>query len=192
MRRLTRDQLTCDELMEELWRPVVGYEGLYEVSDLGRVRSMDRWLPCRDGQNQWHRGKVLKQFNNGNGYQGVSLSNLCEGIKPKRLYVHSLVLESFIGPRPHRYQAAHGDGDRSNNRLLNLRWATVSDNLADKLGHGTHQLGEQNPVAILSESDVLSIRQQYRHGLGITLALKYGVDPGTIYAVVKRKSWGWL
>jgi hypothetical protein len=179
-------------MMQEVWQPVVGYEGLYEVSDLGRVRSLDRWLPCRDGQRQWHRGKVLKQLSNGNGYQGVSLSNLCEGIKPKRMYAHSLVLESFVGPRPSGHQAAHGDGDRSNNRLSNLRWATVSDNLADKLDHGTHQLGEQNPIAVLSEVDVLSIRQRYRHGLGATLAREYGVDPGTVYAVVKQKNWHWL
>jgi hypothetical protein len=178
--------------MKEVWRPVVGYEGLYEVSDMGRVRSMDRWLLCRDGQLQWHRSKVLKPLDNGKGYRGVSLSNLCESVKPIRLYVHSIVLESFIGPRPSDHQAAHGDGDRSNNRLSNLRWATVSDNNADKLDHGTHQFGEQNPSAILNEADVLSIRQRYRRGIGATLAREYGVDSGTVYAIVKRKNWGWL
>jgi len=176
----------------EQWKPVPGYEGLYEVSDRGRVRSVDRWLNCRDGQRQWHRGRLLKQVDNGNGYQGVSLSNLCEGTRPKRFYVHFLVLDAFVGPRPDEHQAAHGDGNRLNNRLSNLRWATVSENIADKLKHGTHQLGEQNPVAVLNEADVISIRQNYRYGLGSTLAQQYGVDPGTIYAVVKRKNWAWL
>jgi hypothetical protein len=176
----------------EQWKPVLGYEGLYEVSDQGRVRSVDRWLNCRDGQRQWHRGKLLKQLDNGNGYQGVALSNTCKGTKPKRFYVHFLVLDTFVGPRPDKHQAAHGDGDRSNNRLSNLRWATVSENIADKLKHGTHQLGERNPVAVLNEANVISIRQNYCHGLGSTLAQQYGVDPGTIYAVVKRKNWAWL
>lgn len=176
----------------EQWKPVLGYEGLYEVSDQGRVRSVDRWLVCRDGQRQWHRGKVLKQLDNNNGYQGVSLSNLCRGTKPKRVHVHSLVLNSFVGPRPDGHQAAHGDGDRSNNRLSNLRWATVSDNHADKLKHGTHQLGEQNPVAVLNKDAVIAIRKNYRHGLGSTLAQQYGVSTGTIYAVVKRRTWAWL
>ena len=187
----TRNCQVMTSIVEQ-WKPIVGYEGLYEVSDQGRVRSLDRWLSCRDGQRQWHRGRVLKQFSNGNGYQGVSLSNLCNGYNPKRLYVHSLVLESFVGPRPNGHQAAHNDGDRSNNRLSNLRWATVSDNLADKLDHGTHQFGEQNPVAILSEADVLSIRHRYYRGIGATLAREYGVNPGTIYSIVKKRNWGWL
>lgn len=114
--------------MEE-WRPVVGYEGLYEVSDLGRVRSLDRIVNYRDGRRFTYKGVSLVLSDNGYGYAVVTLSKGKDSKKVR--LVHSLVLESFEGPRPPKLDICHRDNDKRNNRLENLRYDTRVGNLAD-------------------------------------------------------------
>ena len=117
------------------WRPVVGYEGSYEVSTRGRVRSLDRVL--HDG-HKW-RGRELKLVSRmaHDGTPRVQVTLHLGGRQRTRL-VHHLVLESFIGPRPEGMEACHWDGDASNNCLNNLRWDTHVENEHDKVRHGTH------------------------------------------------------
>lgn len=119
----------------ERWRPVVGYEGLYEVSDEGRVRSLDRLLPSeRWGGLRKLSGAILKPSDNGQtGHQFV---RLWRDKKPCRRYVHHLVLEAFVGPRPEGLEALHQDDTPTNNRLSNLRWGTRSENLRDSVRNG--------------------------------------------------------
>ena len=119
--------------MLEEWRPVLGYEGLYEVSDAGRVRSLSREV--RSGRGvRVVEGRVLHPTPGALGRLSVSLSN---GRAVVRL-VHHLVLEAFVGPRPDGAECCHGDGDASNNRLSNLRWDTHRANVLDAVAHGTH------------------------------------------------------
>ena len=116
--------------MSETWKPISGYEGCYEVSDLGRVRSLDRQ------SHGFRAGRMLKQnIGVGNGYLYVTLYR-----KPhkRRANVHTLVLEAFAGPRPDGMEACHNDGDRTNPRLSNLRWGTHSENIYDIVRHGNH------------------------------------------------------
>lgn len=119
----------------EKWLPVVGYEGVYDVSDLGRVRSLDR----TDSRGHRIRGRLLKLVSKAetgpDSRQTVSIH--WGGVQRTRL-VHHLVLEAFIGPRPDGMEACHGDGDARNNAVSNLRWGTHQSNEADKLAHGTH------------------------------------------------------
>lgn len=122
----------------ERWLPVVGYEGFYEVSDHGRVRSLDRVIPItRAGykpHGQIRRGRLLKITGSGRYADRVSLSREPE---PRSTgYVHMLVLEAFIGPRPEGMWALHWDDDKRNNRLDNLRWGTPSDNNLDAVRNG--------------------------------------------------------
>lgn len=127
----------------ETWAPVLNYEGIYEVSDLGDVRSVDRYVPRssgkRGGQN-W-KGRVLVQGTQRGGYRKVTL---CRSGRMETRTVHSLVVEAFLGPRPSpEMQACHNDGDPANNRLSNLRWDTRQSNMADKHLHGTnHQVAK--------------------------------------------------
>lgn len=114
----------------ETWRPVVGYEGYYEVSERGRVRSMTRL----DNHGRRKVGRVLRAGVAGNGYLLVSLWR--DGIAASRT-VHSLVAEAFIGPRPEGMDVCHADGDRLNPVATNLRYDTRSANLADAREHGT-------------------------------------------------------
>lgn len=103
----------------EHWKPVVEFEGIYEVSDHGQVRNIaDR---ARTTINQ-----VLKPQKHNHGYLFVVLSN--GRAKQKRKYIHHLVMEAFVGPRPAEYETNHLDGDKGNNRLGNLEYCTALEN----------------------------------------------------------------
>lgn len=119
----------------EKWLPVVGWEGLYEVSDQGRVRSLDRITYGRNGSTRVARGRILTPATGSTGYLTVSLSNRSHH---KMRMVHILVAEAFIGARPAGHYCCHGDGVKLNNNLVNLRWDTPSGNMQDAVRHGTH------------------------------------------------------
>lgn len=106
---------------KERWRDVVGYEGLYEVSNLGRVKSS----VVRRGSD----GRVLRPRDNGRGALRVRLHF---GKKIQERYIHRLVLEAFVGPCPKGLECCHGPNhDKSDNRLCNLRWDTHYNNGQD-------------------------------------------------------------
>jgi hypothetical protein len=126
-------------------------------------------------------GKVLSPTDNGHGYLSVQLgSNV-------RRYVHRLVCEAFHGPAPKNHQVAHRDGNRKNNAPNNLRWATVKENMNDKLLHGTLVYGETQHNSKLKEKDVLKIRSSSA-GL-LSLAREYGVTTDTIWKAKTGQSW---
>lgn len=118
--------------MTESWRTVPGYEGLYEASDRGRIRSIDRIVPHPVQGSHRRRGLVLKQVPN-NGYLFVKLSR--DGVAPT-LGVHTVIALTFLGARtgPH---IRHLDGDSTNNVPSNLAYGTVAENTADRKSHGT-------------------------------------------------------
>jgi hypothetical protein len=111
----------------EHWRPVVEYEGFYDVSDLGRVCSRPRPGTKRGG-------RILKLPLNSHGYPIVSLSRDNSHVTRP---VHVLVAEAFIGPRPAGFHVCHNDGDRTNDALANLRYDTPAGNAQDMIDHGT-------------------------------------------------------
>lgn len=114
----------------EQWKAVAGYEGAYEVSSLGQIRSLDRL--ARNGRRIGGRG--LKPVRGSGGYFQV---NLYGDNGPRVLLVHRLVLTAFGGSPPEGAQARHLDGDQSNNGADNLAWGTSSENIRDQLRHGT-------------------------------------------------------
>ena len=125
---------------EEVWKPVPGYEGLYEVSNLGRVKSLPRKVRIvrwgKEGQRPVPE-KILTTTTEDHRFGHLFLY-LCREGKRKRWYVHTLVLTAFVGPRPDGMECLHGDGDPANNRVENLRWGTSSENTLDSVRHGTH------------------------------------------------------
>ena len=112
--------------MIEEWRPVVGYEGLYEVSNTGRVRSLDMYVKSRYGNYRLHKGKVLSPAKDKNGYLKV---NLCYNGKDKIIRVHRLVTEAFIPNPDNLPEVNHKDEDKTNNRVENLEWCDRSYNI---------------------------------------------------------------
>jgi hypothetical protein len=117
-------------------------------------------------------------------------------IKGKTIYkkVHILVLEEFVGPKPSNiHQACHNDGDSFNNNVTNLKWGTPSDNYQDRHGHGTNNTGMRNGRAVLTDKQVLEIRDRLLRGARQTdLGREYGVSQVTISMIKLRKKWGHL
>lgn len=121
----------------EVWKPVVGWEGYYEVSDHGRVRSVERVTVRSNGLKYTVRQQVMAQFREPKNHLLVTLNR--DGMKSgKNRLVHQLVLEAFVGPRPEGLVACHTDDDPDNNHLSNLRWATYSENTHDQIRNGGH------------------------------------------------------
>ena len=117
----------------ENWLPVVGWEGLYEVSDQGRVRSLDRVLASATGPRQW-RGRIHRLDTDKHGYPCIRLG----GSRGKRSAVHHLVMAAFVGPRPEGQEVRHLNDIRDDNRLANLAYGTRSENMYDCIRNGSH------------------------------------------------------
>lgn len=161
--------------MEEVWLTPDGYDGLYRVSNFGRVFGIKR-------------GNVLKPTREETGYHTVCLS-ACGEVTKFRLNV--LVLSTFCGPPPFQgAHAAHNDGDKSNNTLRNLRWATSVENQADVDRHGRRCRGEDVFGAVLTEGDVLIIRERLATGeRNRPVAEDFGVSISTVHLIRHRKIW---
>lgn len=124
----------------EQWRDIPGWEETYQVSNRGRIRGKDIDRLDKNGRPWRKKGTIHGQHVKPNGYVYVNLKS-----KPRkqRRYVHQLVLEAFVGPRPEGAEACHDNGDREDNRLENLRWDTVSENRLDIKRMGRHNEGNK-------------------------------------------------
>lgn len=125
--------------MSELWLPVPGYEGFYEVSDQGRVRSVDRVIQTRKGPSR-RKGRVRRPHVHKQGYLELPL---CRDGEQQMFTVHRLVMLAFVGPRPEGMDICHGDGDKRNNSVSNLRYDTHTENQLDIVRQGRHQLANK-------------------------------------------------
>lgn len=134
--------MNATQNMPETWKPIVGWEGLYSVSDHGKVRSEPRMSPRRNGSFYTVRGRELKQWpNKTDNHYMVVMSG--EG-RRKYAYVHSLVAESFIGPRAKGMEVRHLDDDFQNNHISNLTYGTRSENSYDRVRNGIHHWAKRD------------------------------------------------
>jgi NUMOD4 motif/HNH endonuclease len=119
------------------WKPIPGWDELYEVSDDGRVRSLDRTIIVPNPHGvlapREYKGRDLQLFATGKGYPSVKLSR--PGQRPVTVYVHEAVMTAFVGPRPADFETCHGNGIPSDNRLCNLRYDTRKANAQDRVRH---------------------------------------------------------
>lgn len=170
----------------EEWRAIPGYEGLYEVSDQGRVRSLDRICRGPVGTTERHNGRVLKGYRLSRGhYHAVDLSK--DSQKTHRT-VHSLVAEAFVGPRPPGMDVMHLDGDRGNNRVENLRYGTRTENL-----HQTYEYGGRQANGKLTKTEAMDVIRRLEKGEHpIALAEEYGVNNAAIYHIRNGTAFKWL
>ncbi|MGF0422203.1 NUMOD4 domain-containing protein [Acinetobacter baumannii] len=174
----------------ENWKAIKNYEGLYEVSDLGRVRSLDRMVAVPHGGQRLAKGQVLKPKQHRDGYLCVFLSKKQKQICPM---IHKLVLEAFVGERPSGMQACHGNGDKTDNRLVNLRWDTVKANHRDKKKHGTTARGTKVNTNKLKPEQVVAIREKRNNGVTLqALAEEYGISNNAVSHIVFGKNWQWV
>jgi hypothetical protein len=128
--------------MNERWLPVLGWEGIYSVSDQGRVRSEARVVKRRDGRQRNQPEKILTPTQSPNN--GRMIVVLCDG--PDRhvtFSVDRIVMDTFVGPRPDGLERLHWDDDPTNNALTNLRYGTRSENLHDAVRNGRHAMASR-------------------------------------------------
>ncbi|MCM2547640.1 NUMOD4 domain-containing protein [Burkholderia glumae] len=181
--------MMCVERSEEVWRAIDGFAGLYEVSNLGRIRSLPHEITgvTRRGDviTKRTKGRVLRPHPSGKGYLSVSLSK--SGVV-SQVYVHRCVAHAFLGAPPAGNEVAHGNGDKTCNELWNLRYDTPAGNNADKRRHGTAGIGEANPRAKLNESAVRAIRTDFGSSQ-LELAARFGVSQTAISQIRSRKTW---
>ena len=181
----------------ETWKAVAGYEGYYEVSDQGQVRSLDRVIVDMEGRRQrTFAGKVLVAGDNGYGYPVVGL---CLNGHREMQRVHSLVAAAFIGPRSAEMEVNHKNGIKTSNNLANLEYVTRGENISHRchvLGimppnNSTFLPGEAHPNSRLTAGQVREIRSRYAAG-GVVqqeLAREYGVTRSYISMIVNGKAW---
>lgn len=182
------------EPLEE-WRPVAGFDG-YEVSSLGRVRS---WRPVNGRGGLASEPRIRRLATNRGGYRICQMMQ--DGLLRPR-FVHHLVLDAFVGPRPTMmHMACHWDGDRANNLPGNLRWGTAKDNSQDSIRHGTFVSGDRHPLrlnpervqgerngrSVVTEENVRearSTRMTYRQ-----VMQRWGLSRASAQSLVYGKSW---
>lgn len=181
--------------MSEVWKPIPGYENLYEVSANGRVRSKRRTVTYI---NRWgtettytRESAEMHPWATKAGHLFVALRS-ADGVKDS-FGVHRLVLMAFVGPAPEGMFGCHNDGDPANNSVANLRWDTPKGNSQDMLKHGTATRGVRQPGAKLREEDIPAIRSRCHAGEHPRdIARSYGVSRSTIDLVVKGRLWSWV
>ena len=171
--------------MSEQWKPVHGYEGLYEVSDQGNVRRIRFTNRHIDKPME---PKLLKQHANPKfKYPRVSLS---KNGKTRGAFVHVLVLEAFVCPRPAGLETAHMDGCRTNNHLTNLQWTNREENHSHKYIHGTQPLGEKNLASKLTTPQVIEIKQRLKRGeRAVDIARLFNCTYQNIHNIKKEYTW---
>jgi hypothetical protein len=172
----------------EEWRDVPGWEGLYQISSQGRVRRIARFRKIGDGLFAPDSYTPITVSPGFGGYKTFRMSNG----KSKTALLHRVLCEAFHGPAPAKdSQVAHWDGDRQNNDLGNLRWASPLENAEDRRRHMRDALGENHSLSKLLPDDVLSIRERYRkrYGALAELAREYNVTRSLIYNIINRKTW---
>lgn len=176
--------------LDEIWKDIKDYVGIYQVSNWGNVRSLDRWIKNRDS-DLFRKGRPMKSHSIKGGYKLIMLQNMGK----KSFLVHKLVLEAFVGPCPDGMECRHfPDRNPANNRLENLSWGTHLENMGDQDIHGSRCVGSARYCAKLTESDIPVIRQKLADGEGVfgtvaRIAREYNVHYTIIHGIKTGKGW---
>ena len=171
----------------EVWKDIPNFQGAYQASSSGKIRSLDRYVGHNYGGMRMLTGRALSLSTLPGGYKIVSLR--ANGTT-HRCRVSRLVLSAFCGLPSEGMAACHNDNNPSNNSASNLRWDTYAGNERDKVLAGTSNAGERNHFARLTALQVHEIRSMLSAGeTGRSLAEKYGVSPSNISAIKSGRSW---
>lgn len=179
---------------EIVWLPIKGYEGEYEVSNLGKVRSLARVIICSDGTARRRKGKTLKPHVASPGYCTVYLAH--NGHQSAK-FVHVLVANAFLPKPDYKVEVNHKDGNKENNCVENLEWCTHKENIAHAFATGLHSIplsahmktigakgsrvsAQRSSIAVICENDGLSFVSQN------AADRYYGYYPGSVCDAIKR------
>lgn len=181
--------MATEDPTAERWLPIQGYEGLYEVSDFGRVRRLDTRIATKGGATKRWNGRILIAKPRGNGYVRITLHG---NSKSKTHSVHRLVLCAFLRNPTAGEVANHIDFNRTNNCIDNLEWTTQKGNVHHAIAAGRFHVsrGEASGGAKLTTDGVIDIRRRVANGERQTdIASEYGVSKVAICQVVGRSRW---
>jgi hypothetical protein len=174
--------------MEEIWKDITGYEGMYQVSSMGRVKSIDRIVFRSRNGNTKVNDLIMKQ---GNGHSGYKLITLHKNGKPKTFRINRIVAIHFIDNPENKTDVNHKDGIKSNNSVSNLEWNTGKENISH--AHKTG-LRNGNHRKKLTKDQVLYIKANYVR-LKVTVpyfAKLFGVSESCIRHIVSGVNWNYL
>lgn len=161
----------------EQWKQIEGYEGLYEVSNYGRVKSLERFITDSVGRRRKIKTKLIKLVLSNRGYYMFTLNKV-------PVLVHRVVANSFIPNPDNKPQVNHIDGNKQNNHISNLEWCTNSENQS-------HAINNELKYSILNKEDVIKIKQLL-HNKKLTyeeIGNMFGVHRSTIKAIQYNKNW---
>lgn len=177
-------------LPNEIWKDIPDYEGLYQVSNIGRIKSTNKTIYLKNGKTKVSRSLIMKETLD-KGYKVVTLSR---NLKKMRTGCHRLVAKAFI-PNPHNKPCVnHINGIKNDNRVENLEWVTYSENEWHSFNvlNKRRNIGEESSSAKLTEEKVLAIRRLHRINPKYNrkiIAAKFGMHPNSLNDITRRKSW---
>lgn len=191
-------EFTAEELENEEWRAIPGYEGFFEASKLGRIRSCARWYLHR-GFPRHMKGRILKAYRS-RGWGGYIVASLRMGQKhrqSKKIFTHKLIALTFIGPLPEGKEVNHIDSNRTNNRVTNLEYLTHQENMRHAMDNGrmyklpiSIRKGVDVNFAKLNDDKVREIRTLLAEGvLQSEIAKRYNVSKPLISVLKSRRIW---
>lgn len=162
--------------MEEIWKDIPGYEGLYIVSNLGNIKSLSKKISTGNG---WYisKEKILSPGLDNNGYPLVVLA---KDRKYTSIRVHRIVATTFLGVKP-KLVCNHKDGNKSNNHICNLEWVTSRENNM----HSRYILQNTTKKKVLSKTDIKEIKINKLSLTRFALSKKYNVSAKHIYRAVR-------
>ena len=183
------------EIKNEIWKRVIGYEGQYEVSNMGRLRYVAKTvMRFRKDTSRSHavsiKGKTTNGYFNKKGYLATKL---WKDKDKKCVIIHRLVAMAFI-PNPNNLpQVNHIDGVKSNNKVQNLEWCDNSHNIKHAYSNGLmNRKGERQNTCKIKETDVLEIREFYSKNPNSLLKIyaeKLGITTTSVCRIIKRQAW---
>lgn len=185
--------------MEEIWKDIVGFERMYQVSNLGRVKSMGKIIYKSNGVRQTFSERILKPGRGSHGYYGVALYN--KGMGETHL-IHRLIADAFIPNPDNKPMINHIDSDKTNNSISNLEWVNGKENSNhasvrgrmrrnhnQRINYRLSKIGELNPMSKLSNADVKNIKRLIPFMKQKDIANIYNINATVISNIKNNKRW---
>lgn len=176
-------------LFMEVWKDIEGYEGIYQVSNLGRVKGVERLILSEKRENFLVSERLFSLVTSGNGYSTLVLS---KNNTVKRFYVHRLVAQAFIPNPKNKRVVNHKNGVKTDNQVGNLEWNTYKENLHHAIRLGLiDSNNEKNNASKLKKEDVLEIRRLFDNKIisQKEISVIFNISKTQVHVIVKRKQW---
>jgi hypothetical protein len=175
------------EYVKEAWKDVEGYDGIYQVSNKGNIRSLKRYIYHKNGAKHIIEGQLLIPYITKKGYRQIKLWKNNNGIGFK---CSRLVAKAFIPNPLNLPEVNHLNASKVDNRVENLEWCTRSHNIKHSFIHGTRKCyGEHHSQSILTDSDVYYIREMKDQKSINEFAKMFRVHKATIWSILNNKNW---